>query len=404
MDLSLARRWAERGVEIRAPETVDISAEVRPEQVAPGVVLHAGCRLRGASTSIGPGCVLGSEAPMTVEDCQLGHGVELRGGFASGATFLDGVVVGSAAHIRPGTLMEEQASCAHAVGLKQTVLMPFVTTGSLVNLCDLLIAGGTSRRDHTEVGSSYVHFNFTPHGDKATPSLVGDVPDGVFCDQPRIFLGGQGGLVGPARIAYGVVIPAGVVWRGDALEPYTVVMPPPSAVPSARPFVPGAYRSIRRVVLANLSYIGNLDALAAWYRRIRRPTMTRDPFREACRLGALERLREMRTERLARLEDLAGRMEQSVTLTGTDPRCSVPEGLRQEQERLRREWRCIRGALEAMPEIEPPEVLLRAAEAVSPDAPWPSAAASFPPEARREGAAWLRRHVERCIALWPVTG
>ncbi len=55
-----------------------------------GVKIHAGCKVFGAQTSIGPGCVLGREAPATVEDCQLGEKVELRGGYFSGAVFLDG--------------------------------------------------------------------------------------------------------------------------------------------------------------------------------------------------------------------------------------------------------------------------------------------------------------------------
>ena len=38
--------------------------------------------------------------------------------------------------------------------------------------------------------SGFIHFNFTPwgkNGDKATPSLVGNVTEGVFLDQKRIF-------------------------------------------------------------------------------------------------------------------------------------------------------------------------------------------------------------------------
>lgn len=65
-------------------------------------MIHAGCKIYGAETSIGPGCVLGREAPVTVEDCQLGAGVRLRGGYFSGAVFLDGAVVGCGAHVRPG--------------------------------------------------------------------------------------------------------------------------------------------------------------------------------------------------------------------------------------------------------------------------------------------------------------
>lgn len=76
--------------------------------------------------------------------------------------------MGSGAHVRGGTILEEEANGAHTVGLKQTILMPFVTLGSLINFCDVLLAGGTSRTNHSEVGSSYIHFNFTPDGDKTT--------------------------------------------------------------------------------------------------------------------------------------------------------------------------------------------------------------------------------------------
>ena len=99
--------------------------------------------------------------------------------------------------------------------------------GSLVNFCDCLMAGGASPSDHSEVGSSYIHFNFTPAGDKSTPSSFGDVPQGVMLDQPAIFLGGQGGAVGPIRVAYGTVIAAGSVLREDVLEEGQLIVPAP---------------------------------------------------------------------------------------------------------------------------------------------------------------------------------
>jgi UDP-N-acetylglucosamine/UDP-N-acetylgalactosamine diphosphorylase len=166
--------WLKAGVAI-GPE-VDIS------RIADDVVIHPSCRIRGEGTSIAPGCIIGAEAPATIENCQLGRNVELKGGTFSGATFLDGANMGSGAHIRAGTILEEEANGAHAVGLKQTILLPFVTLGSLINFCDVLMAGGTSRRNHSEVGSSYIHFNYTPHQDKATASLVGDIPEGVFLE------------------------------------------------------------------------------------------------------------------------------------------------------------------------------------------------------------------------------
>ncbi len=53
--------------------------------------------------------------------------------------------MGLGAEVREGCLLEEETSGAHAVGLKQTILFPFVTLGSLVNFCDCLMAGGTGR-------------------------------------------------------------------------------------------------------------------------------------------------------------------------------------------------------------------------------------------------------------------
>jgi len=108
----------------------------------------------------------------------IGPGVELKGGYCRSSLFLDGAAVGSGAQVREGCILEEGARGGHCVGLKQTILFPFVTLGSLVNFCDCLMAGGTGKKDHSEVGSSYIHFNYTPEQDKANPSLIGDVPQG----------------------------------------------------------------------------------------------------------------------------------------------------------------------------------------------------------------------------------
>ncbi|MDR0842683.1 MAG: UDP-N-acetylglucosamine pyrophosphorylase [Acidobacteriota bacterium] len=305
------RRLLERGVVLPSPCAVEIADSVVPERIASGVVIHAGCRISGAETSIGPGSEIGGEVPATIENCQLGHGVELKGGFFSGATFLDKAAMGSGAQVRPGTLVEEEAGGAHTVGFKQTIFLSFVTAGSLINFCDALMAGGTSRKNHSEIGSSYIHFNFTPNQDKATASLVGDVPRGVFLNQPPIFLGGQGGLVGPARIAYGVLLPAGVICRHDVLEENTLFSPRALASGKSR-FVIGAYRDIQRILHNNLLYIGNLWALREWYRRVRIRTMTGEYFRKACHEGALGKIESGIDERVKRLKELAGKMPYSL--------------------------------------------------------------------------------------------
>lgn len=287
-----------RGVEMPAPDSVTVSPDVDPERICAGTTLHPGCRLSGATLSIGPGCEIGREAPATVRDCQLGAHVNLAGGFFEGSVFLDDVSIGASSHVRPGCLLEEQATCGHAVGLKQTLLMPFVTTGSLINFCDCAMAGGTSRKNHSEVGSSYVHFNFSPNQDKATASLMGDVPHGVMLDQAPIFLGGQGGLVGPTRVAYGTVVAAGSILRRDALTPGQLIAPAAPVVD--RPFDPRVHPNPHRKSENNRLYIANLCALHEWYGHVRSPLAAGRAHAEICVASARDVISGMIAERLKR--------------------------------------------------------------------------------------------------------
>ncbi|MFW6334719.1 MAG: protein GlmU, partial [Desulfosalsimonas sp.] len=177
--------------------------------------------------------------------------------------------VGSCAQIREGTILEEQAGAAHNVGPKQTILFPFVTLGSIINFCDCLMAGGTGKDNHSEVGSSYIHFNFTPQQDKATPSLIGDVARGVMLNQPPVFLGGQGGLVGPCRLAYGTVIAAGTINRKDEHRPGRLIFGGPDRSGNIPYKKAGGTRNIGRIVENNLFYIASLHALRCWYANVR---------------------------------------------------------------------------------------------------------------------------------------
>ena len=75
-------------------------------------------------------------------------------------------------------------------------------------------------------------------------------------DQSPIFLGGQGGMVGPVRIAYGTVVAAGVICRRDILEPDHLVFFPSPSSSISKPFTVGAYGSMDRVVRNSLIYLG----------------------------------------------------------------------------------------------------------------------------------------------------
>ncbi len=258
-----------RGVQILAPEQVFIDADVDLARISAGAVLYPGTRLHGPRTFLSSGARVGTEGPAVLENAVLGEDATVASGYVSGAVLLRGARLGANSHVREGTILEEQASTGHAVGLKQTILLPFVTLGSLINFCDALVAGGTSRRDHSEVGSGFIHFNFTPwgaHGDKATPSLVGDVVHGVFLDQPRIFLGGSGGMVGPLQIGYGSITAAGQVVRRDVAAGLLVLEAAPAI---EQPVRQPSQKHLRQVVDRNAAYLGELVALKAWYRHVR---------------------------------------------------------------------------------------------------------------------------------------
>jgi len=298
----------EKGVSIPNPLTVDVGEDINPDHIsADGVVIYPGCRLYGAETVLSPGVRLGAEAPVTLQDCRLGPRVELKGGYFKRSVFLEGANMGSGAQVREACLLEEEAGGAHCVGLKQTILFPFVTLGSLINFCDCLMAGGTSRTDHSEVGSSYIHFNFTPDGDKPTPSLFGDVPRGVMLDSPPIFLGGQGGTVGPVRTGYGTVVGAGCILREDVLhDGQLVVTNTPHRI--KRPHSGYRYSNLPRVVRNNIVYLANLVALEMWYDHVRRPFFARQEFGQALLAGALETLALAREERTKRLLAMAAKV------------------------------------------------------------------------------------------------
>ena len=285
---------------------VVIGDEVNHERIAveSGTNFFPGTRIFGKSTFIAPGAEIGAEGPVTIVDCQVGPNVSLKSGYFNGAVFLNNASCGSGSHVRQGTILEEQVSIAHTVGLKQTILFPYVTLGSLINFCDCLMAGGSGRDNHSEVGSSYIHFNFTPNQDKATPSLIGDVPRGVMLNRSPIFLGGQGGLVGPSRLAFGTVVAAGTICRKDQLKENHLVLGE-KARSGTVPYTTGTFFSLKRIIRNNFIYIGNLYALRQWYRNVRSRFVGPDfpaELHEGLEVTVMSGIRE-RLKQLERLSD-----------------------------------------------------------------------------------------------------
>jgi bifunctional UDP-N-acetylglucosamine pyrophosphorylase / glucosamine-1-phosphate N-acetyltransferase len=324
--MEILNKLSRIGVKIPEAAGIEIGAEVDIDRIAgEGTVIYPGCRIYGERTLISPGGKLGAEGPVTVENCQVGPGVELKGGYFKDAVFLAGSSCGAGAHVREGTILEEFASIAHTVGLKQTILFPFVTLGSLINFCDCLMAGGTERKNHSEVGSSYIHFNFTPNQDKATASLIGDVPRGVMLNQRPVFLGGQGGMVGPVRLNFGVTVAAGTILRKDEPRPNRLILGGGGKAGNIESR-PGRYTGGRRITRNNLVYIANLMALRQWYREVRSLFVGRE-FPKALLEGLLRNVQAAIEERTLRLKQLVEKMR-----AAGDPA-------------LAKEWPAIEGAI-----------------------------------------------------------
>lgn len=391
-----------KGVRILDPSAVEIGEDIDPDRISgEQVTIYPGCRIYGGETLIMGNTTLGFEAPVTIENCQLGTGVKLKGGFFRESVFLQDSSAGSGAQIREGCILEEEANTAHCVGLKQTILFPFVTLGSLINFCDCLMAGGTSRKDHSEVGSSYIHFNYTPNQDKATPSLIGDVPRGVMLDRRPVFLGGQGGLVGPTRVGFGSVISAGTILREDC--PDGTLYIGGSGKTRRKTFYPRLYREVNRRVRNNIYYIANLLALRQWYLHARVGFFREDGLSEGLLKGSLGKLDLALTERLKRLEHLADRMEDSLgALKGLKSKGSFEDLIARKKE-FGAKWPRVREELEKGGKIEGDiprrdsflEALnMRRGEA---GGAYVTSLKNLNEEERELGTAWLKSVVEKVM-------
>ena len=289
-----------KGVRLPQPEAVYIDDAVSVSNISGnGVVLHGGTKLFGASTFIHDHTIIGKEGAVTMDNCQVGAHVRIASGAYTDAVFLDHASLGYGSHVRSGTILEEYASIAHTVGLKQTILFPYVTLGSLINFCDCLMAGGSGKSAHSEVGSSYIHFNFTPNQDKATPSIFGDVPKGVMLRERPIFLGGQGGLVGPCRLAYGTVVAAGTIVRKDELRPNRLIY---GGNPTSGNMALGERltQNVKKILTNNFYYIANLIALKNYYTDIR-SLFVSETFPTPLHQGLLDKVNMAIRERVKRL-------------------------------------------------------------------------------------------------------
>ena len=99
-----------KGVRIPAPGQVFIDSDVDPDRIAAGAILYPGTRLLGKRTFLAAGAAVGTEGPATLDGAVLGREAAVASGYVRGAVLLQGAKLGGNAHVRDGTLLEEEAS------------------------------------------------------------------------------------------------------------------------------------------------------------------------------------------------------------------------------------------------------------------------------------------------------
>ena len=162
------------------------------------------------------------------------------------------------------------------------------------------MAGGTSRKNHSEIGSSFIHFNYTPNQDKATPSMMGDIHNGVMLASKPIFLGGQGGLVGPVKINFGCITAAGSIIRKSELKKDRLLLGGAfKEISFPRQY--DVYKNISHVFNNNIYYIAGLISLKSWYKHIR-SLFVYDNLSKALLQGMRETLDDCINERIHRFK------------------------------------------------------------------------------------------------------
>ena len=335
-----------RGVDVWGPERVYVSEDVRLDMIEAGAVIRHGT-LSGSGLRIARGAQIGVSGHAEVEDCQIAADVELGAGLYQGATFLQGAKVRGFAEIRPGTLLEEEAEAAHAVALKNTTFTSCCVAGSLINFCDLFLSGGTSRSDHTEVGSGAIHFNFDPRGDK-WGSLIGGIR-GLLLRSAPVFVGGNCGIVGPVEIGFGSVTAAGAVIRRDVGQ--NVVVATGGKNVQIRDFDRRIYGSLTSRFLLTAKLIGTLRALDCWYALVRLPNAKADeqPFYEAAR----RQIEIQVSERIKRLGNLVAKLPESISLALAGSSSDNSPAIRQHRDLIER-WPATSDALKAPVETPAP--------------------------------------------------
>ena len=410
-----------RGVSLPSPFHVCLGREVPLQHVGKGTVLYPYSRITGSRTCIHPKAqigprgavvlenstvgtesVIGNQGPVSLIDSHTGPQTVLGSGTAEQTVFLgketrtNDFTTGVGFRARKGTLYEEDASSAQHTDTKMTILFPWVTLGSNLNLCDLILTGGMGPETgkFTEVGSGTVHLNFTIRGDKATASLFGNVPAGVFLREKRLFVGGNNSLIGPLQAEFGALTAAGGRITGDLKKGLNLGQSLPVG---QREYDPRLFSKSKEIVERQVHFVAQLVALFHWYEAVRFRLAQSDPERLTLYQAAQQILVLNIHERITQIGSFIEALETSIHLLRQQP-LPLRETIK-EQKILLQHWprlnRHLSGFEEHFREI--PSLLANALqESASRHGPhYTRIIRNLPRNCKDSGKSWLESIVHR---------
>jgi hypothetical protein len=160
-----------------------------------------------------------------------------------------------------------------------------------------------------------IHYNFSPFGDKFSSYVGAKVPDAVFMNTEKTFVGGQAKLVAPNIVNEGVTIAAGTDLR-KVVEPGKLLIT--EGVSSERvevDFNPKVYGKISDKLERTIYIIANLKTLIEWYKKARIPSAKGDLLQVDIYKNAIEQIENHIKERAHWFDNLTAiKLPQSIKL------------------------------------------------------------------------------------------
>ncbi len=195
MHLRKARELMAQGVTIFRPETTVIGEDVT---VGADTVIEPFVQLLG-TTTVGTECRIRSYS--VIEDATVGNKVTIRNGsVVTGSAIHDGALIGPYAHLRPESVIGENAHVGNFVETKKAHLGKGAKANHLSYLGDTEIGAGSN------IGAGTITCNYD--GTQKYRTVIGE----------RAFIGSDSTLVAPLAIGNGAYIAAGSTITEDVPE------------------------------------------------------------------------------------------------------------------------------------------------------------------------------------------